>query len=68
MTEDTFRAINNKGYYVTVDNSRALSHNINIDYPFYFCFALSEAEAVGKMILSDFEHKHLQIHSVKTHD
>jgi hypothetical protein len=68
MTESTFRALNNKYYGVTVDNSRAGSHNINIDYPTYHCFAISEAEAVGKMILSDFGYKHCKIHKTVCYD
>jgi len=42
-------------------NSGALSHNINIDSPQYKCLAISEAEAVGKMMLSDFPHKNKPI-------
>src|SRR5690242_6950058 len=49
--------IYNKMFEVIVDNSQAQSHNINIDYPTFFCFAKSKEEAVGKMMLSDFQHK-----------
>lgn len=52
-----------KGYTITVDNSSARSHNINIDYPTYFKFAYSEEEAIGYMILSDFEFKDKKIFS-----
>lgn len=53
-----------KGYTITVDNSSARSHNVNIDYPTYFKFAYSEEEAVGYMILSDFEFKDKKIFSI----
>ena len=66
MTEQTFRAIYQKAYNVIVDNSSSQSFNINIDRPQFFCFALSEAEAIGKMILSDFSYKHLPIIKVET--
>lgn len=64
MNDKTFRAINQKGYTITVNNSKAESHNINIDYPTYFCFALSDAEAIGKMILSHFAYKKNEISSI----
>lgn len=50
-----------KGYTILVDNSSAQSHNINIDYPQFFCWAVSEAEAIGKMMQSDFAYKHKEI-------
>lgn len=49
------------GYTITVDNSIALTHNINVDCPTFFCFANSEAEAIEKMAASDFQHKHRAI-------
>ena len=51
----------NKAYTITVNNEKANSHNINIDCPTFFCFALSDAEAIGLMMLSDFSYKHLPI-------
>lgn len=55
-----------KSYEIVVDNSKAQSHNINIDRPIFSCFAINQEEAVGKMILSDFEHKHKPI--IKIHE
>lgn len=66
MTEQTFRTIYQKAYNVIVDNSRSQSFNTNIDRPQFFCFALSEAEAIGKMILSDFKYKYLPIIKIET--
>jgi len=53
-----------KQYTITVDNSAAQSHNINIDRPTYECMAVSMEEAVGKMMLSDFQYKHKEILSI----
>lgn len=50
-----------RGYLIFVYNSIARSFNTNIDSPTLFCFALSQAEAVGIMMLSDFEFKHKPI-------
>jgi len=66
INEQIFRSIYQKGYTVFVDNSRSQSFNINIDRPSFFCFAISEAEAIGKMILSDFSYKHLSIVKIDT--
>lgn len=60
------RLVNQKGYTITVDNSKALTHNVNIDWPTFFCFALSEAEAIGKMMLSDFVYKNLKVINIST--
>lgn len=65
MNEQTFRLIYQKGYNIILDNSKSQSFNINIDRPQFFCFAISEAEAIGKMILSDFSYKHLPIIKVE---
>lgn len=62
--DSTFRAIYHKGFDIIMDNSSALSHNINIDYPRFFCFALTEKEAIEKMMASDFGYKKLKIHRV----
>ena len=51
-------------YTITVDNSAAQSHNINIDRPTYGCLAVSMEEAVGKMMLSDFQYKRKEIVSI----
>lgn len=59
--DKTFRLIYNIGFTISVDNSAALSHNINIDYPTFFCWALTEKEAIEKMMQSDFVHKHRKI-------
>jgi len=59
--DDTFRAVFHKGYTITVDNSAAQSHNVNIDCPTFFCFALTEKEAIQKMMQSDFSYKHKKI-------
>lgn len=64
IDEKTFRLINQKGYTITVDNSKAGAHNVNIDYPTFFAFALSEEEAIGKMMRSDFTHKAKEIISI----
>lgn len=54
----------NKMFEIIVDNSQAESHNINIDYPTFFCFAMNKEEAVGKMMLSDFTHKYRVIDKI----
>ena len=56
-----------KGLYViTVDNSRSMSFNINIDRPTYECFAYSECEAYGIMMLhSNFDYKHCKVISIR---
>lgn len=51
-------------YIVTVDNSAAQSHNINIDRPEFITVAESKEEAIGKMMLSDFSYKHKNIVNV----
>jgi hypothetical protein len=66
MTEQIFRSIYQKGYTVFVDNSKSRSFNINIDRPSFFCFAISEAEAIGKMIQSNFNYKYLPIVKIDT--
>lgn len=66
MDANTFRVINKKGYLIFVDNSKAQSHNINIDRPQFFTFAISEPEAIGKMHLSDFQYKHLPVTKIST--
>lgn len=53
-----------QGYTITVDNSAAKAFNVNIDWPTFFCFALSEEEAIGKMMKSGFQHKSKQITSI----
>ena len=58
---NTMRHLVSSMYQITVDNSSANTHNINIDRPHFTCFAINEAEAVGQMILSDFKYKHLPI-------
>lgn len=62
--KDDYRTMRNlveSGYNIMVDNSKSKSFNINIDYPSFFCFAINEAEAVGQMMLSDWQYKHLKI-------
>lgn len=59
--DKTFRNIYNKGYDIYVDNSAARSFNTNIDSPSFFCFALTEMEAIEKMMQSDFAYKHNKI-------
>ena len=66
MTLETFKCINNKAITITVDNRKAQSHNINIDLPSFFTFALNEQEAIGKMMQSDFNYKHLPIFKIHT--
>jgi hypothetical protein len=53
-----------KGYTITVDNAKAMAYNMSIDHPQYFCYAISEQEAIGKMMQSDFEHKHRAIERI----
>lgn len=62
----TTRIVCQQGYNIEVDNSIARSFNTNIDYPTFFCFALSEAEAIGKMMLSDFPYKKSNITRIYT--
>lgn len=59
-----FRHSFERGFNIFVDNSEAESGNINIDRPTFFCFALSKAEAIGLMMLSDFEYKHKPIKGI----
>lgn len=65
--DNTFMAIYSMGFDIIMDNSLALSHNINIDYPSFFCFALTEKEAIQKMMESNFEYKKLKIHRIIKH-
>ena len=53
--------VHRTGYTIIVDNRIARSFNVNIDTPEYFTFAYSKAEAIGKMMLSDFSYKHRDI-------
>ena len=66
LTENykTMRIFISRGYDIQVDNSKVNSHNINIDYPCFFCFAINKAEAVGLMMLSDWKYKHLEISKI----
>ena len=66
LTENykTMRIFISNGYNIQVDNSKVNSHNINIDYPCFFCFAINKAEAVGLMMLSDWKYKHLEISKI----
>jgi hypothetical protein len=50
-----------KLYEIVVDNSGSESHNISIDRPSFSTFAFCEAEAIGKMMQSDFSFKHKPI-------
>lgn len=59
--DKTFRLIYNIGFMIFVDNSIARSFNSNIDSPYFFCWALTEKEAIEKMMQSDFAHKHRKI-------
>jgi hypothetical protein len=61
-------ALQSKLHCISVDNSNSQSFNINIDYPSFHCFAQNKAEAIGKMWLSDFQYKHLKIHSINIED
>jgi len=51
-------------YEITVYDKHDQSHNINMSHPSFYTSAFCDAEAVGKMILSDFKHKYLPIHSI----
>lgn len=62
--DKTFRAIYSKGFTIYVDNSIARSFNVHIDSPSFFCFALTEKEAIEKMMQSDFSYKHRKIDSI----
>ncbi len=62
----THRLCFENGYTITVDNSIARSFNVNIDSPSFFCFALSEPEAIGLMMQSNFEYKHRAITNINT--
>lgn len=61
---ETMRALVMSSYDIEVDNSKVNSHNINIDYPCFFCFAINKAEAIGLMMLSDWKYKHLEISKI----
>jgi len=63
---NTIRHLVSSVFCIVVDNSKANSHNSNIDTPHFTCFAINEAEAVGQMMLSDFKYKHLPIRSIIT--
>lgn len=53
-------------YLITVDNSAAHSFNINIDRPTYECFAYSECEAYGIMMLDpNFGYKNCNLISIQ---
>jgi len=68
LSLNELRLIHNRMFTISVDNSDARSFNINIDRPTYFCFAISEEEAIGKMIKSDFEHKYKPIMGISTNE
>jgi len=51
-------------YLIQVDNSKAQSHNINIDRPSFETMAFSKCEAIGIMMLSNFEYKYKEITSI----
>ncbi len=63
--DSTFRAIYNSQWFIYMDNQKAQSHNINIDCPLFFCFALTQKEAIEKMMQSDFQYKNYPIFSIK---
>lgn len=65
--DNTFRCLYNKSYNIFVDNSAARSFNVNIDSPMFFCFALTQKEAIEKMMQSDFYYKNYKITRI-THD
>jgi hypothetical protein len=48
-------------YEITVHNKNDQSHNINRTHPTFFTTAFCDAEAIGKMMLSEWPHK---IHSI----
>jgi len=63
--DSTFRAIYNSEFLIFMDNHKAQSHNINIDSPLFTCFALTQREAIEKMMQSDFQYKNYPIFSIK---
>lgn len=65
MTETVYRAINEKEFFISLQD-RGRSFNINMHT--FFCFALSEEEAIGKMIKERPELKPHHIESVRVID
>jgi len=64
VTTENGKPIFKTYYIIQVDNSKAQSHNINIDSPSFETMAFSECEAIGIMMLSDFEYKYKEITSI----
>lgn len=61
MSEKTFRAIFQRMYSILLEDSER-THNINMHT--FDCFALSEAEAIGKMYLQRSEFRNRKIESI----
>jgi len=64
ISTDTGEIIIKNRFTICIDNFRSQSFNVNIERPTFETFAFSECEAIGKMMISDFEHKHKEILSI----
>ena len=51
-------------YEIIVEKRGDESHSINISHPAYHTTAFCDAEAVGKMMLSEFEYKYSPIYKI----
>jgi len=47
MSETIYRAMNEKEFFISLQD---VGRTFNINMHTFFCFALSEAEAIGKMV------------------
>ena len=65
MTEATFRALNEKMFDILLDDT---GQTFNINMYTFFCFALSEEEAIGKMYKQHPEFKRREILKITVSD
>lgn len=51
-------------YEITVEIQKDESFNINISHPTFYTSAFCDAEAIGRMMMSDFAYKHEPIYHI----
>jgi len=58
MSETIYRAINEKEFFISLQD---VGRTFNVNMHTFICFALSEAEAIGKMVKErpDLQVKHI---------
>ena len=66
---EAYLLVSKRFYVITIDNSVANSHNINVDYPTYTVRALNKAEAIGLLYMDEnFRYKHKPIYKIEVLD